>query len=267
MKTAIYCFSGTGNNLMIAKRLAALIGETDIFPIRVLKDNKTIPTEYDWVGFVTPAYYSHVPPLVQEAMKHLTFSNHQKIFTIVGCGINRGAAHQDLREALKRSNKQAQLEYMIAMPGSYIISYGGFPDWGVKAMTSLANRKIDKIAKDILNNRQKSVSKYGLFYKEKYEKALKEKIDSYSDICQQYTVSKACIKCKTCIDVCPNRNISLQDDKIIFGNNCQQCMACIQWCPKKAIDYKGLTHERKHYHNPYTAVKDIKDFQQTEIVK
>ena len=44
-------------------------------------------------------------------------------------------------------------------------------------------------------------------------------------------------------------------------------MACIQWCPKKAIDYKGLTYARKHYHNPYILVKDMKDFQQTEIVE
>ena len=71
MKTAIYCFSGTGNNLMIAKRLSALIGETDIFPIRVLKDNKTISPEYEWVGFVTPAYYSHIPFRYLYIHKHL----------------------------------------------------------------------------------------------------------------------------------------------------------------------------------------------------
>lgn len=265
MKTVIYCFSGSGNNLAIAKRLAILIGETDIFPIRVLKENKEIPKDYDWVGFVTPAYYSHVPPLVKEAMEDVKFHKHQKIFTIVGCGINRGAANQDLRELVEQSNKQVQLEYMVSMPGSYIISYNGFSDWGIKVMTKLAYRKVNKIAKDIVNDRNKSIAKYGLFYKEKYEKDFKEKIASYSDICQQYTVDEACTKCRTCIDVCPGRNISLQNDKIVFGEKCQQCMACIQWCPKKAIDYKGLTRERNHYHNPDILVKDMKDFQQTKI--
>ena len=70
MKTVIYCFSGTGNNLMIAQKLSKKLGNTDILPIRMLKENKIIPSQYDWVGFVTPAYYSHVPPLVKEAMEN-----------------------------------------------------------------------------------------------------------------------------------------------------------------------------------------------------
>ena len=47
-------------------------------------------------------------------------------------------------------------------------------------MTQLAYRKIDKIAKDIVNDRNRSISKYGLFYKHKNEKAFQEKIASYS---------------------------------------------------------------------------------------
>lgn len=262
MKTAIYCFSGTGNNLMIAQKLAKKLGNTDILPIRMLKENKVIPSQYDWVGFVTPAYYSHVPPLVKEAMENIKFGEHQKIFTVVGCGINRGASHQDLREKIEQAGKKIQLEYMVSTPGSYIISYNGFPDLLNKIMLNMACKKVDKIAKAILLNQTHTLSKYGIFYKEKNESTLQEQINTFSKVGLSYTVSEECINCHTCINVCPNQNISIHDQKIVFGPNCQQCMACIQWCPKKAIDYNGITHNRVHYHNPQISLKDIKNLQQ-----
>jgi len=265
MKKVIYCFSGTGNNLKIAKLLSEIIGETTVIPMIDLCTNKDIPGEYDWVGFVTPSYYSHVPPMVFDALSDLKFYEHQKIFTIVGCGINRGAANKDLRDLLLLCNKEIQLEYSVAMPGSYIIGYNGFPKWVVSTMTHLAYRKIKKIASDIMKNNSIKMKEYGLLYRKSSEVRLQKEIKEFSSICQQYTISGDCTKCKTCIEVCPVNNISIIDDKICFSVNCQQCMACIQWCPNRAIDYNGITHDRVHYHNPDISLLDMKKlYEQSE---
>lgn len=106
MKNIIYYFSGTGNNLAIAKRLAKELGETTVMPMSELLQNKVIPEEYEWVGFTAPSYFSHVPPYVEECMKDVSYTEKQKVFLITGCGGNRGLAIQDMRQHVHNSKKK-----------------------------------------------------------------------------------------------------------------------------------------------------------------
>lgn len=64
MKSIIYYFSGTGNNFAIAKEITNSLGDSILLPISELLNNKIIPDEYEWIGFVVPSYFSHVPPYV-----------------------------------------------------------------------------------------------------------------------------------------------------------------------------------------------------------
>ena len=116
MKTVIYYFSGTGNNLAIAKQLASLLGDTDLFPMHQLLKNKVIPAQYEWVGFTSPAYFSHVPPFVEHCMKDLIFTPSQKIFTIVGSGINPGIAHLDMRKQIEACSKKSAIRIYDSLP-------------------------------------------------------------------------------------------------------------------------------------------------------
>jgi len=249
MKSIIYYFSGTGNNLAIARQLAKELGETTILPMSQLLQNKVIPDEYEWVGFTSPSYFSHVPPYVEECMKNIIFTEKQKIFLIAGCAGNRGLAIQDMRKHVNNSNKQVDLEYMVTLSGNYILSYGAFPMWYQKFFTKQSYRKIHKIAQDIKCGRKmKSLGK-GIFYQEKYEEALRESIAKYSEIGKQFEVSYKCTACGVCAKICPVGNISMINGKVTFGDNCNQCMGCIQWCGNHAIDWEGKAEKRKRYHH------------------
>lgn len=249
MKTVIYYFTGTGNNLAVANQLSQELGNTDIFPVRVLLDHKVIPRAYEWVVFSVPSYYSHIPPFVEHCMEDLSFMPHQQIVTIIGCGGNRGHATEDMRLLIEGAGKKVRLEYMLWMPGNYILSYGAFPDWYNHLTTQHSYKKIKRIAKDMASNKKSIQLKKGLFYNEKYEESFQNTRSKYGEIGSQYQVSAACIQCGRCLQICPVRNITLQEGKIVFGEGCQQCMGCIQWCPKQAIDYQNKAKERKHYHH------------------
>lgn len=249
MKSIIYYFSGTGNNLAIANCLAKELGETTVLPISALLQNKKIPEDYDWVGFTVPSYFSHIPPYVGECMKDVNFTEQQKVFIIVGCAGNRGLAIQDMRKQVHKCKKEVNLEYMVMLPGNYILSYGAFPMWYQKFITKQSYHKIHKIALDIKNGRKRKNLGNGILYNAKYEEELQKSIANYSTIGKQYKVSDKCTACGACIKICPVGNISMINGNVIFGDNCNQCMGCIQWCQNHAIDYQGKAENRKRYHH------------------
>ena len=249
MKSIIYYFSGTGNNLAIAKRLADELGDTTILPISSLLQNKAIPEEYGWVGFTAPSYYSHVPPYVEACMKDVVYAEKQKVFLIAGCGGNRGLAIQDMRKQVHNSNKEVSLEYMVILPGNYITSYNALPMWYQKFTTRLSYRKIHQIAQDIKQDRKRKSLREGFFYNKKYEEELQKVIGDYGQMGRQFTINDDCTLCGACLKVCPTKNITINDGKVIHGDTCNLCMGCIQWCPCKAVDYQGKAKDRNRYHH------------------
>lgn len=257
MKTVIFYFTGTGNNLWTAKKLKEQLGDADMFPMYHLKTNKHIKSDYTHIIIVSPSYFSHIPPFVQECLREVVFTENQKIITIVDCGGNRGMAIEDLRESINKCGKKVVGEYMIIHPGNYILSYGAFPKIYQIITLKKAKGRVKKIAHDIKENHMNKLPKAGMFYKEKDEKRLQKAISSFSEIGLQYEVNNDCLSCGICEKVCPAKNIQMKNKKPVFQNNCQQCMACIQWCPQKAIDKEGKAKDRKRYHNMEISLHEL----------
>jgi ferredoxin len=48
-----------------------------------------------------------------------------------------------------------------------------------------------------------------------------------------------CVPCAACIDVCPNKAISMKDNRIVFDySKCIACFCCLEACPASAIKIK-----------------------------
>lgn len=257
MKCVIYYFTGTGNNLAIAKQLAKELGNTTILPMKELLKQKEIPAAYDWVGFTAPSYFSHVPPFVEQCMDGVIYTEKQKIFLIAGCGGNRGLSIQDMRKKVIESGKVTSLEYMVTLSGSYILSYNAFPKWYNDFVRKMSYKKITKIANEMRENKSRKPLGKGIFYQEKYEERIQQSIKGMSKVCEKYTVDSNCTGCEICTKVCPVGNIVMKDGKPVFGDSCNQCMACIQWCPAKAIDCEQKAKNRTRYHHKDISVRDI----------
>lgn len=54
----------------------------------------------------------------------------------------------------------------------------------------------------------------------------------------------ACTDCGLCRDICPERNITMEEGAALIGNRCQSCQRCISFCPANAISVPGKPAER-----------------------
>ena len=49
-----------------------------------------------------------------------------------------------------------------------------------------------------------------------------------------------CIRCETCVNVCPESAVSFQDDKLLIDKAlCKSCLKCAEECPSNALEAKG----------------------------
>ena len=71
-KNVIFCFSGTGNCLDIAKNIARVLGDTDIVIMRRLPAVRDVH-EAERVGFVFPCYAGGLPGEVERAIPGSAF--------------------------------------------------------------------------------------------------------------------------------------------------------------------------------------------------
>ncbi|UCC57943.1 MAG: EFR1 family ferrodoxin [Candidatus Bathyarchaeum sp.] len=68
-----------------------------------------------------------------------------------------------------------------------------------------------------------------------------------------------CIRCGTCVSVCPMNNIKIVNDKVTWNHNCEICLACIHWCPQNAIQHFN-TQGIPRYHHPDITLQQIKAY-------
>lgn len=253
MKTIIFYFSGTGNNLSIAKKIAEQLEETTLTSIRKAKN---IPLDqYGRIGVIFPVYYFHSPGIVVDILKSMEYKNHQKVFLIASFGASRGYALSDLYQILSKKVSFIQA-FPIKMPGNYILEYGAFPLFLQKSILKHAENKIQRIAEDIKQERTVLNLSPNLIAR-LFKNAGDGKDESFQKLGQQFYAGDTCSHCGICSRLCPVNNIKTEGNKIKWGEHCQQCMACIQWCPNNAIMHPKYRKNRKRYVNPNVSIKDF----------
>ena len=87
MKTIIYYFTGTGNSLAAAKKIAAATGDCELVPIASLaKTSGDIVPQAERVGIVCPVYFSGVPLMVASFTGRLDPAAVKYLFAVVTHG-------------------------------------------------------------------------------------------------------------------------------------------------------------------------------------
>ena len=245
----IFYFTGTGNSLYVAKRLG---GELYSIP-QVLKGKDYIFKD-EKIGIIFPTYGFSIPTIVMRFIEKVTL-NSPYIFAIMTCGNNSGDAPRYFTSFAKKYGIKVNYSNSIVMIGNHIPLVDIEKQ---KLLDKNIEENINQLIKDVSNNRNYINTTITGFILRNGMKIIKQvhPIDSPDN----FSVNENCIKCSTCIKVCPRANISYDKSKqIIFSKYCEGCLSCVNDCPKKAIEVKGDKNPNGRFRNHNVLLKELID--------
>ena len=251
VENVIFCYSGSGNCLDIAKNIAKELGDTDIVMMRkepTVKNCLSAKT----VGFVFPCYAGGLPGDVEKWIQNIWVNYSTYTYGVVSYAGYKGVG-------LSKINKQIPLNYWAGISHNCSCIWL-FPHKLMLPMMSTvkAQARSVKLAKEIAEDVKNRV--------QKEEKTPKNVINAVeSAVWPKLAVKKSadfsvnvqrCIGCGQCEKICPKGNIKLINGIPAFGRTCIQCLSCLQYCPKEAIDI-GQPSRRSRYHNPNVTAQEL----------
>jgi len=233
----ILYFSSTGNSLFIAKQIKSELGGEIIY----LPNYHGDASEFERLIIVSPVYSWGLPKHVYELMPKL---NHDCIVDIVlNFGGMLGNADRFAYEYAKECGIYIRSVFSLKMPENYTLTFT-VPKFYMKSILKKAPKMLHEIIAQ-LKNGATLIPKEGKTKKEIY---LKNKANWHL-IAKDFSATEACTLCGKCIKLCPSENISIQEGKIVFSDQCVACLGCYHRCPQKAIHYKNKK-KRDRYINP-----------------
>ena len=250
-ENVIFCFSGTGNCLDMAKNIARELGDTDIIMMRRAPAVTDVQNAKR-VGFIFPCYGGGLPGGVEETLESLSVSPVSYKFAICQCAAYPGNGlaivdrlfHLDYWQTVSH-----QCSCIWLFPHTMMM-----PPLSASAAQQRSEREAKRIAAQVkaMTRSETRPKAHGIFSLEHkpWPMITRKKAG-------QFAVSSMCIGCGTCVKLCPRGNIKLVDGRAQIGTDCIQCLGCLQYCPQEAISLGKVTQKREHYHNVNITADDL----------
>jgi len=260
MGAEIYYFTGTGNSLALARRLATTLGEAALVPIRETGDVTDVsPVKWDAeiTGIVTPVYCFGLPPPVARLLHRVAVSRSQYVFVVSNCAGNPGFALRQAGELLDDRGIKLNAALNVFMPTNYLPFGGAWSEERQQQFFARADRQLDEFAEAVKARRDvpARLPKFPPVFLARWIYRLFA--PKFHRAGKRFQSSDACTGCGLCTRICPVGNITMSEGRPVWGGRCEQCMACIQWCPGDAIRMKGVDPQKKHYHHPAIKADDL----------
>lgn len=250
-RNLIYCYSGTGNCLDMAKNIAKILGDTDIVSMRKAPA-VTDAGEAECVGFVFPCYGGGAPSDFLRYAAQLQIRPGTYTF-----GVSQSSSYAGT--GLAELNKLIPLDYWRTVTHQCSCIWLFPHTLMVPPLTpEKAQRRSESlsavIAADVLErkrtDRRPPRSAFNAAENKAWPKIARKKAEAFA-------VSEACIGCGQCVRLCPRGNIRMEDKRPVIGTDCIQCLGCLQYCPTEAISLGAVTDRREHYHNPNVTADEL----------
>ena len=250
-ETIIYCYSGSGHCLNMAKSIAKILGDTDIVMMRSFPA-VTDAREAKRVGFIFSCMAGGLPGDVEEYVKAIQIAPDAYKFAVeqyagyLGCGLRKidEIVHLDYWDGISNHSTAIWL-----MPHTLT-----FPPTTPAVAQRRINSKAAEVAAAVLEKKrsEKRPPKAAVF--EKMSEGLGS---THAQRVKKFAANDSCIGCGTCVQVCPRGNIRLVEGKPSFGDNCMGCLSCVQFCPRSAINIGKITEKRERFPNPGISAAEL----------
>jgi ferredoxin len=264
MKSTIFYYTGTGNSLWVARTLAEVLGDTELISIaawNIVKKN----IDSDVIGFVFPVHMWGMPARIIRFINEIELAQPKYVFAIA---VNAGQVANtlvQLKNILKRKNISLSSGFDVPLVSNYIPWGGPGPKEKWDSVFGAARNKILGIAACIKSKEQRFMEKGSPWLNPLLTLLYKMSFNRVPTMDKQFWADDKCNQCGICSKLCPSENITMQEEKPVWGHRCEQCFACLQWCPKEAIQYGKRTVKFGRYHHPEIQLKDI--LQQRPVLK
>lgn len=253
----IFYFTGTGNSLYVAKKLADKFSTNIVDMSKITDDTYVIDLkENDTIGFVFPVYFYSVNTIVLDFIEKLKINyigdskskagiDIKDVYTyaVVTCGASIGGCGSLLKEKLAKKGIELNAVYPLVMPDNAMIYYNIATKEENDKKLELAESDIVKVISSI---EAKEKTKFGGTFISK----LMLFVYKHSLSTRKFKVEDKCVSCGKCSNNCPQNVIKMVDGKPVWDKDkCVKCLACINRCPVTAIQYGRMTKKRNRYEN------------------
>jgi ferredoxin/flavodoxin len=252
MLTKIYYFSGTGNTLWSAKKIAEIMGDCELINIGAEAYKDEILVEADAVVLLFPSYAYGMPLIVRRFVQKAIFKT-AYVASFVTFGTSPGGTMTGLSRILKRKKIDAVYFGRIPAVENYIAIFGAPKPKTTQERLALQAKATEAAARCIMERRTSRVNPFRPFSGIVWLLfSLATKI-----FYRYYRVSAECNGCGICEKICPVSAITMRNGKPEYSKKCQHCNGCLNWCPRKAIHFGRLNARLARYHHPEISVADM----------
>jgi NAD-dependent dihydropyrimidine dehydrogenase PreA subunit len=244
-----YYFSGTGNTLLVVKKMRDTFEENGI-NVNLSKIEESNPDEINLkhtIGIAFPVAVLSTYPFVWDFLKSLPNANGTEIFMLDTLAGISGGIVGPLREIVKRKGYTPIGAKEIKMPPNIFFIQEEETN-KIKVEEGLI--RAEEYANDIINGK----AEWGRV------PVLSDAINLFSrgalkltgvNLHQKFFLfdldKEKCNKCGICVNLCPTKNIWINGGKYpVHGLNCHYCLRCTSFCPKHAIPCK-FNYKKKTY--------------------
>lgn len=250
-ENVIFCFSGSGNCLDMAKNIARVLGDSDIVMMR-RKPSVTDVRKAKRVGFVFPCYGGGLPEGVEDSVRSIQINAETYRFAVCMCSAYPGIGLSRIHEIVRLDYWQVVTHLCSCIwLFPYTLMLPPMSPAGAQNRSEREAKRIGRAVKALAFSK-KAPRANPL---NALENRLWKKISAQK--AKKFDVSSMCIGCGSCAGLCPKGNIQMVQGKPQFGTDCLQCLSCLQYCPQEAISLGSITKHRKHYHNPNVPLIDL----------
>lgn len=232
--------SGTGNTKHCVEKLTSLLDNSAVvLPLESktilddIKNNNDIILGY-------PTQFSNAPFMVRDFIKSNDVWKGKRVLCVATMGAFSGDGAGCTARLLKKRGAVILGGLHIHMPDSVCDSK--LLKKSIEENRQIVLKADEKIEKTV---QQIQMGKYpkegitfishmiGLFGQRLW---FYNKTSHYSD---KLKISDSCTGCGLCSQICPMKNIKIDNKKAVPGNKCTMCYRCISRCPGQAITLIG----------------------------
>lgn len=246
----ILYFSGTGNSRYVAKKLAEMTGHglASLNEKIKQKDTRPLPADEGLV-FVVPTYAWRLPRVVEHWILATEFIRAGLVWFVMTCGDEIGNAGKYNQHLCAEKDFSYMGTAQIVMPENYIAMFDTPEPEESKEIIRSAGPAIEQAARFIKNKEAFPLPRVG--FADRIKSGLVN--PAFYPLFVKagaFTTDAECSGCGKCVQVCPLNNVTLVEERPVWGETCTHCMACIAYCPTGAIEYGKKSVGKLRYRCP-----------------